>query len=92
MIWFTGNVFRSVVSIVFTVSLSVGALIYTLSASALVIGLWYFYDLRDRGLYESERRKTIFHCIRCNKLYAAKAGMETCPCPRCSFRNERLRF
>ena len=76
----------------FTVSLSFGAVIYTFSACALIFGLWYYYDLRDRGLYDSERRKTIFHCIRCEKLYDAKAGTETCPCPRCGFRNERLRF
>jgi len=77
---------------VFTVSLSVGALIYTFSAAALILGLWFFYDLRDRGMYDRERRKAIFHCIRCDKLYAAKAGTETCPCPDCGFRNSRLKF
>ncbi len=76
----------------FTVSISVGALIYTFSACALILILWLVYDLRDRGLYDSERRKSIFHCIRCDKLYAVRAGTETCPCPRCAFRNARLRF
>ena len=79
-------------SFVFTVSLSVGALIYTLSACALVFGLSFFYDRRDRHLYESQRRRTIFHCIRCDKLYAARAGTDTCPCPRCGFNNARLTF
>jgi hypothetical protein len=77
---------------VFTVSLSVGALIYTFGVCAGILGLWVFYDLRDRGMYDSERRKAIFHCIRCDKLYTARAGTETCPCPRCQHRNARLRF
>jgi hypothetical protein len=76
----------------FTVSLSVGALLYTLSACALVFGLSFYYDRRDRGLYESQRRQTIFHCIRCDKLYAARTGTEMCTCPRCGFRNTRLTF
>jgi hypothetical protein len=76
----------------FTVSLNVGALIYTISACVLVLGLWFYYDLRDRSLYDTERRKAIFHCIRCDKLYTARAGTETCPCPRCGFRNQRLTF
>lgn len=74
------------------VSLSFGALIYTFSAFALVLGLWFYHDLRDRGFYDRERRKAIFHCIRCDRLYAAKAGTETCQCPACSFRNSRLRY
>lgn len=77
---------------VITVSLSVGALIYTLCALGLIIGLWWFYDLRDRALFDAERRKAIFHCIRCDKLYTALDGTETCPCPKCEFRNTRLRF
>jgi Zn finger protein HypA/HybF involved in hydrogenase expression len=77
---------------VFSVSLSVGALVYTFSALSFVLGLWFYYDFRDRGMYDRERRKAIFHCIRCDKLYAARVGTETCPCPKCSFRNSRLRF
>jgi hypothetical protein len=76
----------------FTVSLSVGALIYTLAACGLVFGLSFYYDWRDRNLYESQRRQTIFHCIRCDKLYAARSGTETCECPRCQFKNARLTF
>ena len=74
------------------VSLSFGALIYTFGTCAIILGLWLYYDVRDHGMYESERRQAIFHCIRCDKLYTARAGTETCPCPRCAFRNSRLRF
>ena len=76
----------------FTISLSLGAVIYLLSACVLVFGLWLYYDRRDRSLYELQRRRTIFHCIKCDKLYTAQAGTETCACPRCAFRNARLTF
>lgn len=76
----------------FTVSLSVGALLYTLSACALVFGLSFYYDVRDRKLYETQRRQTIFHCIRCDKLYGVRSGADSCECPRCGFKNGRLTF
>ena len=76
----------------FTVSLSVGALIYTLCACGLVFGLSFYYDMRDRKLYEAQRRQSIFHCIRCDKLYGARAGTDACECPRCGFKNGRLTF
>jgi uncharacterized paraquat-inducible protein A len=82
--WSTGRVLN--------VSLSVGALIYIFSAFGLILGLWFYHDWRDRGLYDRERRKSIFHCIRCDNLYAARVGTETAQCPRCGFRNSRLRF
>ena len=55
-------------------------------------GLWMFYDRREHAWFERERRKTPFHCIRCDQLYAAAAGLEVCPCPRCAHPNSRLRF
>jgi Zn finger protein HypA/HybF involved in hydrogenase expression len=51
-----------------------------------------FYDHREHAWFERERRKTTFHCIRCDRLYAAPAGLELCPCPRCGHQNSRLRF
>lgn len=77
---------------VLSISLEVGAMVYTLCAYGAVFVLWFLSDMRDRALYDSERRKGTFHCIRCDHLYAARAGTETCPCPRCQFRNTRLQF
>jgi hypothetical protein len=54
--------------------------------------LWVFYDRRDRALYDAQRRKISFHCIRCDHLYVAKEGTETAPCPRCAHVNVRLKF
>lgn len=76
----------------FTVSLSIAAVAYVVAAGVLVLGLWFYYDLRDSRMYDRERRQTMFHCIRCDQLYTAPAGAETCVCPRCGFRNARLTF
>ncbi len=77
---------------VLTVNLSFGALIYTVSAIVLIFGLWIYYDVRDRKLIDAKRRRVVFHCIRCDKLYSAPEGTEVCKCPRCGFENSRLRF
>lgn len=76
----------------FTVNLSIGALIYTVSAIVLIFSLWIYYDRRDRKLIDAKRRRVVFHCIRCDKLYSAPEGAEFCPCPRCRHENSRLRF
>ena len=44
------------------------------------------------GRFERERRKTTFHCIRCDALYSAPAGTDLSPCPKCGHPNARLRF
>lgn len=51
-----------------------------------------FYDRRDFAVFESERRKTTFLCVRCETLYTRSGEPETCVCPRCGFTNARLRF
>ena len=76
----------------FSVDLTVGAIVYLFSAVGLILALWFYADMRDKNLYEGERKKVIFHCIKCDKIYATKAGAETCPCPRCGFTNARLKF
>lgn len=76
----------------FVVDLTFGALIYIFSALTLILGLWLFYDLRDKNLYEAERKKVIFHCIKCDKIFTAKCGSEVARCPRCGFENTRLKF
>ncbi len=67
-------------------------LLYGLLVLGLFAALWVYYDRRDRALYDAQRRKISFHCIRCNHLYIEKAGTETAPCPRCGHANVRLKF
>lgn len=71
---------------------TVGAVVYCLLVVGFFFCLWLYYDRRDHALYENERRKVIFHCIRCDRLYTSRRGNEVCPCPRCGHENARLKF
>ncbi len=73
-------------------NLVVPVLLYGLLVLGVFAGLWFYYDRRDRALYDGLRRKISFHCIRCNRLYTEKAGVDTAPCPRCGHANVRLKF
>ncbi len=75
-----------------TVDLTTGALIYLFSALGFIGALWLYYDLRDKNLYEAERKKVTFYCVKCERLYTGRHGSETAACPRCKFENARLRF
>ena len=72
--------------------LALGAVVYCLLALGFFYGVWIYYDRRDHALYDTERRKVTFHCIRCGQLYTAKTGTETAACPRCGHTNTRLKF
>ncbi len=72
--------------------LTTATVIYCALVAAVFLGLWLAYDRRDHRRFELERRKTTFHCIRCDALYSAPAGTELAPCPRCGRENSRLRF
>ncbi|MSU69538.1 MAG: hydrogenase nickel incorporation protein HypA [Opitutaceae bacterium] len=72
--------------------LTTGVVVYCLLVAAVFLGLWFYYDRREHARFELERRKTSFHCIRCDRLYTAPAGAQLCPCPRCGHENTRLKF
>jgi rRNA maturation endonuclease Nob1 len=74
------------------VEFNVAAVVYSVFVAALFLVLWLAYDRRDHMRYDRERRRTTFHCIRCDRLYTAPAGTELCKCPRCGHENARLRF
>jgi len=72
--------------------LTTAVLIYCGFVAVVFLGLWFYYDGRDHRRFERERRKTVFHCIRCDALYTAPAGTELMKCPRCGHENTKLRF
>lgn len=72
--------------------LPIAAVFYCLLVAAVFLGLWLYYDRREHARFERQRRKTTFHCIRCDQLYSAPAGTAVCPCPRCGHENARLKF
>src|SRR5258708_8828951 len=57
-----------------------------------LVSLWRWDARRDQRNFEAERRKTPFHCIRCDTLYTAPGGTELCRCPKCGHENTRLKF
>lgn len=67
-------------------------LLYGLLVIGVFVVLWIYYDRRDRDLYERQRRKISFHCIRCDHLYTQPVGTETADCPKCGHHNTRLKF
>jgi uncharacterized paraquat-inducible protein A len=68
------------------------AVIYCAVTGVFFLVLWLYYDRRDHARFERERRRTVFHCIRCDRIYEAPARTELCHCPRCDHENARLRF
>jgi large subunit ribosomal protein L17 len=56
------------------------------SPGCFLSALWLYYDRRDHERFERERRKTTFHCIRCERLYTGPSGAELGSCPRCGHR------
>ncbi len=72
--------------------LPIAVVVYCVIVAVAFAGVWLYYDRRDHRTFERERRKTTFHCIRCNHLYTARGGVELCKCPRCGHENSHLRF
>mgnify|MGYP001553329205 CR=1 FL=1 len=72
--------------------LTTAVVLYCALIGVVFVGLWLWYDRRDHHRFELERRRTTFHCIRCDQLYAASFGVELSPCPRCGHENARLKF
>ncbi len=66
--------------------------IYCVLVAVGFLGLWMYYDRRDHRRLELERRKTTFHCIRCDAIYSAPTGHDLSKCPKCGHENTRLRF
>jgi len=67
-------------------------LLYLGAGFLLIFGLWFYYDWRDKHLYEDQRHRVIFHCVKCSEIYTAPYRTEECVCPRCGFANGRLKF
>jgi hypothetical protein len=72
--------------------LTSAVVVYFTLLGAVLLGLWFYYDRREHDRFEVGRRKTTFHCIRCDALYTAPIGTELAPCPRCAHQNTRLKF
>jgi len=74
------------------VELRTAGLLYCLIVGAIFVGLWLYYDRRERVRYKAEARKWTFHCIRCDNLYSSNNLSGSVACPKCGHSNARLRF
>ncbi len=72
--------------------LTTAAVIYCLMVAAFFLGLWIYYDRRDHARFDAERRRTIFHCVKCDRVYAVRGEPLEADCPACGFKNGHLRF
>ena len=72
--------------------LTPAVVVYLGFLAVVILGVWSYYDRRDHARFELERRKTTFHCIRCDAIYIAPTGTELAKCPRCGHENTRLKF
>ena len=59
---------------------------------ALLAALWIYYDRRDQRIYERERAQSLFHCLKCGRLYSAPRCDPIAACPACGFENSKLKF
>ena len=67
-------------------------LVNILIGMGVVAVLWYFYDRRDSKLYDRQRVRHAYRCIKCGKLYERRGRRDIARCPDCGFPNDRLRF
>ena len=67
-------------------------LIYVGVGFVPILGLWFYYDWKQAQLFEAKCSKVIYHCIKCSQIYTGPQGSEEFDCPRCRFKNGRLRF
>ena len=66
--------------------------IVIMAGLALGFGLWIYYEQRDQRAYEQERAQSLFHCLKCGRLYSAPRAQLSAPCPACHFENSKLKF
>ncbi len=69
-------------------------ILYTGSALIAVTLLWFYYEKRDRRLFDVRRKRKIFHCVRCGNLYSIrkKDVADGHDCPECGYKNYELSF
>lgn len=75
-----------------SLSFSLFVAVFVLSGLLLFVGLWLYYDFRDKKYYDRKRQLTVYHCVRCGNLYWKREPKKPAACGRCGFVNDSLRF
>ena len=57
----------------------------------LLFLIWFFYDLRKRGVEKKRVEGKIYRCSACNLVYVDNHDLPGTDCPRCGHYNEAVR-
>lgn len=57
-----------------------------------VIILWFLYEQQRAGACSRSALRTTFACIKCEFIYSCHGIEKEANCPKCGYRNVRLRF
>jgi len=64
-----------------------------ISAVLLLVGaVSLLVSRRQKKAYEFLAKTETFHCLRCDSVYTAPAGSDSVECPKCGYKNSRLKF
>ncbi|MGA2051873.1 MAG: hypothetical protein ABSH19_01040 [Opitutales bacterium] len=75
-----------------SLELSFYAFLYVSAGLVLTLSLWIYYDEREWRIYNRERAQSLFHCLKCGRLYSAPRNLHEAACPGCAFENSKLKF
>ncbi len=69
-------------------------ILYTGSALLAIAGLWFYYEKREKRVFDIRRKRRVFHCVKCGELYSVrkKDVSEGQECPKCEYNNYELSF
>ncbi|MBC2603302.1 hydrogenase nickel incorporation protein HypA [Puniceicoccus vermicola] len=75
----------------FDVPLPIFFTVFVTTGVVLIFALWIYYD--RMGVRRHDRlNQTVFHCVRCGKLYGVHGEVKQAECPDCNLKNIPLRF
>lgn len=76
----------------FSVDLTFATVLYTGGGVLVIAGLWLWFDRRDRAFYDATRKRSTYHCIKCDRVYTSTEPGEVSRCPACGHENSHLKF
>lgn len=71
------------------------SLFFTYFVSALMavfcIAAWIL-SRKGKRTYEKLARTSTYHCMRCDSIYTASPDLKVASCPKCGYKNSKLKF
>lgn len=75
------------------ITLSVGSMfvLHVLLPLVCILGLWFYYRLRESARLGAPRDEHIYRCQICSHVYVDSRDVPLSRCPRCDTLNEPVR-